>query len=87
VSSSRTTPVVPLTAVRPSERGFIAFVIEKDAAAERVVTLGMRTADGQVEILSGLNPGEILVIRGGEAFRSGAPVRIAKAPTENVVTR
>jgi membrane fusion protein, multidrug efflux system len=87
VSSSRTTPVVPLTAVRPSERGFIAFVIEKDAAAERVVTLGMRTADGQVEILSGLNPGEMLVIRGGEALRSGAPVRIAKAPTENVVTR
>jgi multidrug efflux system membrane fusion protein len=87
VSSSRTSPVVALTAVRPSERGFIAFVVEKDAAAERIVTLGMRTADGQVEVLSGLKPGEVLVIRGGEALRNGAPVRIAKAPAENVVTR
>ncbi len=87
VSSSRMTPVVPLTAVRPSERGFIAFVVEKDVAAERILTLGMRTADGQVEVLSGLKPGEILVIRGGEALRSGAPVRIGTAPAENVVVR
>jgi multidrug efflux system membrane fusion protein len=87
VSSSRMTPVVPLTAVRPSERGFIAFVVEKDVAAERILTLGMRTADGQVEVLSGLKPGEILVIRGGEALRSGVPVRIGTAPAENVVVR
>ncbi len=87
VSSSRMTPVVPLTAVRPSERGFIAFVVENDTAVERILTLGMRTADGQVEVLSGLKPGEILVIRGGEALRSGAPVRIGKAPAENADTR
>ncbi len=87
VSSSRTTPVVPLTAVRPSERGFIAFVVENDVAAERILTLGMRTADGQVEVISGLKPGEILVIRGGEALRSGAPVTIGKGPAEVGITR
>jgi len=87
VSSSRMTPVVPLTAVRPSERGFIAFVVENDIAAERILTLGMRTADGQVEVLAGLKPGEILVIRGGEALRSGAHVTIGKGPAENVITR
>jgi multidrug efflux system membrane fusion protein len=85
VSSARTVPVIPLTSVRPSERGFIAFVVEKDSAAERILTLGMRTADGQVEVLSGLKPGEILVIRGGEALRNGAPVRIAKVPVKNEV--
>jgi membrane fusion protein, multidrug efflux system len=87
ISSSRMSPVVPLTAVRPSEHGFIAYVVENNTAAERILTLGMRTADGQVEVLAGLKPGEILVIRGGEALRSGALVKIGKAPDENVVTR
>jgi multidrug efflux system membrane fusion protein len=40
----------------------------------------MRTADGQVEVLSGLKPGELLVIRGAEALRNGAPVRVSTAP-------
>lgn len=87
VSSSRTAPVVPLTAVRTSERGFLAYVVEKDTAVERIVTLGMRTADGQVEVLTGLKQGEILVIRGGEALRNGAPVKMGKAPAEEVTTR
>jgi multidrug efflux system membrane fusion protein len=87
VRSAQTVPVVPLTAVRPSERGFIAYVVEKDTASERILTLGMRTADGQVEVLSGLKPGEILVIRGGEALRDGAPVRIAKVPVKSEVAR
>ncbi len=75
VSSERTAPVIPQTAIRPSDRGFIAYVIENDAAAERILQLGMRTADGQVEVLSGLKPGERLVIRGAEALRNGAPVK------------
>jgi len=75
VSSERTAPVIPQTAIRPSDRGFIAFVIENDTAAERILQLGMRTADGQVEVLSGLKPGERLVIRGAEALRAGALVK------------
>jgi multidrug efflux system membrane fusion protein len=47
----------------------------------------MRTADGLVEVLTGLKRGEILVIRGGEALRNGAPVRTGKAPAEEVTTR
>lgn len=77
VSSPRNAPVIPQTAVRPSERGFIAFVVQNDVAQERVLTVGMRTTDGQIEVLSGLTPGEILVVRGAEALMSGAPVRIA----------
>ena len=75
VSSQRTAPVIPQTSIRASDRGFIAFVVENNAAVERTLNLGMRTADGQVEVLSGLAPGERLVIRGGEALRNGAPVR------------
>ncbi len=78
VGSSRKVPVIPQTAVRPSERGFLSFVVENGRAQERVVTLGMRTTDGRVEVLEGLKTGETLVIRGGEALRSGVPVKITR---------
>ena len=83
VSGAREAPVVPQTAVRPSERGFLAFVIENDTAAERVLNLGMRTAEGLVEVTSGLKAGEMLVVRGGEALRNGVLVRIIKAGETN----
>jgi membrane fusion protein (multidrug efflux system)/multidrug efflux system membrane fusion protein len=76
VSAARNAPVIPQTAVRPSERGFIAYVLKGDKAVERVLSLGMRTIEGQVEVLSGLNMGETLVIRGAEALRDGAPVKV-----------
>jgi len=76
VSSERKAPVIPQTAIRPSDRGFLAYVVEDGKAVERVLNLGMRTAEGQVEVLSGLTPGETLVIRGGEALRNGALVRL-----------
>jgi RND family efflux transporter MFP subunit len=66
---------VPETAIRPSERGFIAFVVEGGIARERIVDLGLRTPDGLVEVVKGLKPGESLVVRGGEALKEGAKVR------------
>lgn len=80
VSSERKAPVIPQTAIRPSERGFIAYVVEDNKAVERILALGMRTADGHVEVLSGLKSGEMLVIRGAEALRDGVPVRAGAAP-------
>jgi membrane fusion protein, multidrug efflux system len=76
VASPERAAVIPVGAVRPSERGFIAYVVEGDKAVERILTLGMRSADGQVEVLSGLKGGETLVIRGGEALSNGVSVRI-----------
>ena len=77
VGSPEPAPVIPQTAVRPSERGFLAYVVEGDVARERELTLGQRTADGRVEVRSGIRPGEQLVVRGGEALRDGAKVRVA----------
>jgi multidrug efflux pump subunit AcrA (membrane-fusion protein) len=62
--------------VRPSERGFLGYVVEGDTARERVLTLGLRTADGRVEIKDGVKPGERIVVRGGEALKDGATVRV-----------
>jgi len=68
---------VPETAIRPSERGFIAFTVEGDLAQERVLELGLRTPDGLVEVVKGLKVGDALVVRGGEALKQGAKVRSA----------
>lgn len=78
IGDRRQAPVIPQTAIRPSERGFLAFVVENGLARQRVLALGMRTADGQVEVRSGVQPGELLVIRGAEALRDGAKVKVTK---------
>jgi multidrug efflux system membrane fusion protein len=69
-------PVIAETAVRPSERGFLAFVVEGEVARERVVELGLRTSDGKVEVKKGVVGGDVLVVRGAEALRDGAPIKI-----------
>lgn len=67
-------PVIPQTAIRPSERGFLAFVVKDDLAEERVLELGLRTSGGQVQVKQGLAVGDELVVRGAEALRNGAKV-------------
>lgn len=81
VGDTVASPVIPQTAVRPSERGFLAYVVEDAVARERVLQLGLRTPDGRVEVRSGLRPGEMLVVRGAEALRDGAAVTIATGQT------
>ena len=78
VAAPREAPILPPTAVRPTERGFVAFVVEDNVARERILTLGMRTADGSVEVRSGIRAGEVVVVRGNEALRDGAPVEVEK---------
>jgi membrane fusion protein, multidrug efflux system len=79
--------VVPLSAIRPSEHGFLAYVVRDNGgeqrAHERVLQLGMRTADGQVEVRSGLTIGEQLVTRGTSALSDGVTVIISPATTSS----
>ena len=79
VGTNDAAPVIPQTAIRPSEKGFLAFVIENDIAHERVIELGMRTADGRVEVRKGLAIGEQLVVRGAEPLKEGAQVKVGPA--------
>jgi multidrug efflux system membrane fusion protein len=81
VGATRDAPVVPQTAIRPSEKGFLAFVLDGDVAKERVVALGLRTPDGLIEVRSGLNVGDWLVVRGAEALRDGSQVKRVASPT------
>lgn len=76
VGSTVESPVIPQVAVRPSERGFLAFVVEGGVARERELQLGLSTDDGRVEVKSGVRRGEKLVVRGAEALTDGAKVRV-----------
>lgn len=82
VSSERTAPVIPQTSIRPSDRGFIAYVVVEGIAKERILSLGMRTAEGQVEVVNGLKAGEKIVVRGSEALSDGVTVREAQSSVE-----
>jgi multidrug efflux system membrane fusion protein len=55
----------------------VAFVVENGTARERILSLGMRTADGLVEVRSGIQAGELVVVRGAESLRDGVFVRVA----------
>lgn len=78
IGGTKRAPVIPQTAIRPSERGFLAYVVDGKVAHERVLELGLRTAAGKVEVRRGLQAGELLVVRGGEALREGAAVKVAQ---------
>jgi RND family efflux transporter MFP subunit len=48
--SARPFPLIPQTAARPSERGFLAYVVVGDTAHEHTLELGLHTPDGKVEV-------------------------------------
>lgn len=73
--SQRVAPTVPRSAARATDHGYVAYVVEGDVARERSLTLGMNTKDGWIEVRSGLNAGDLLVVRGGEALSDGAKVK------------
>jgi HlyD family secretion protein len=65
---------------QPEDKNGKVFIVdEKDGkpkVKERTVTLG-KTADGKVEILSGLNPGESYVVRSSQPLKDGAVVKLS----------
>ena len=74
--SARAFPLIPQTAARPSERGFLAYVVVGDTAHEHTLDLGLHTPDGKVEVKSGLSAGDLLVTRGVEALSDGSKVKV-----------
>jgi len=71
----RTAVVVPAAAIRPTERGLVAYLAVEGVARERTVETGARTADGGLEIRRGLVPGDLLITRGADALKDGSPLR------------
>lgn len=84
IDAQREAPLVPRLAVRATDHGYVAYVVEGEVAHERVVSLGMSTKDGWVEVRSGLSAGEQLVVRGAEALTEGAKVKPTTVSAESI---
>ena len=67
---------VPEAALQPGEKGWLAFVVEDGKAKARVLTLGLRTRDGLVEVVAGLKEGDAIVVRGGNVLADGTAVAV-----------
>jgi len=75
--------IIPEEAVRPNERGFVAFVPVQRTnrngqtewiAQARILELGYREP-GWVEVKNGLKPGDMIIKRGSEALEDGTPIQ------------
>jgi multidrug efflux pump subunit AcrA (membrane-fusion protein) len=68
--------VVPAYAVvaRPGGK-LVAFVVERGKAKERMIEPGIESGD-RLEILSGLAPGDQLIVRGQERLKEGVEVKV-----------
>jgi RND family efflux transporter MFP subunit len=77
--SRKAATVVPESAVQASEQGFVSYVVVDDKATVRPVRIGLRTGTGVVEILSGLKPGDTVVVEGSDRLADGVPVQVAQA--------
>ena len=65
--------VIPEDAVQPLRTANVVWVVDKGKASRRVVQLGTRSA-GIVEVLSGVSPGELVVVGGLERMGEGMPL-------------
>lgn len=72
--------VVPLSAVQPTERGFVSFVVVDGKAERRQVKTGIAVTERDIEIVEGLKEGELLVIDGANALNPGTPVKVIEGP-------
>lgn len=55
------------------------FIVDNNIALHREVVTGYRQ-DGMVEIVSGVEPGDVLVVRGHHALENGTPVVVGQYP-------
>lgn len=70
----RTAVLAPKDALVQGPRGWIVYVAVDGQAQPRLVALGASVGD-DIELMSGVAPGDLVVIRGNEGLRPGAPIQ------------
>jgi multidrug efflux system membrane fusion protein len=76
--------VIPASAIQHGSDGAFVFVVNPDkTASQRTVTVG--TQDGEnADILSGIKPGDTVVVDGADRLRDGAEIAIPNAKTASI---
>ncbi len=69
--------LVPSTAIRSDNSAKYVFVVRGNTLERRAVTVGA-TRDADVEILGGLQPDAVVVVKGPDSLRDGESVQIKK---------
>lgn len=78
IGASREAPVIPRSATRATDHGYVVWTVNDDIVEERVITIGMSSKDGWIEVRSGLKGGESIVVRGGDSVQNGSRVRATR---------
>lgn len=77
--AQRSNVTVPVTAVRSQSGKVTVFVVEKDRAILRPVTIGS-SVGRSMEILGGVNEGEIVVIKSGSFLKADEQIKAVPTP-------
>lgn len=77
VASVDSTIVIPKNVILSKQRGNTVFVVDKGLAQERVIVFGLENPD-EVQIISGLEKSDRLVIKGFETLRNRSKVKVIK---------
>jgi RND family efflux transporter MFP subunit len=79
--------LVPASAIVTNAAGSrFVYVVQGDRAERRVVETGM-TSEGRVEIVQGVEGGEVVVVAGANVLRDGAAIRVVNAAAGSAETR
>jgi membrane fusion protein (multidrug efflux system) len=77
--------MVPAEALIPDYETSYVFVVKDGKAEQRRVSTGIRT-DSRVQIVAGLEPGDVVVTSGLPQLKPGIPVRSARDAADAAVT-
>ncbi len=69
--------VIPKEIILSGNRGKTVYIIEKDAARDRIITTGLEN-ETMVEVVEGLKKNDRLVTKGYETLRSNSKVKVIK---------
>lgn len=84
VGGSDKAVVIPEEAILPTEKGFVVFLVDGAKARLVPVQLGLHTEEGGIEILSGVDAGQTIVLEGARMLSDGVSIEVvAPAATKN----
>jgi membrane fusion protein (multidrug efflux system) len=77
LTSEKVSMIIPRVSVLYTEQGPQVFIVKDGKAFSRAVNLGLQN-DMNIEVISGLNPGDTIVKMGMNSLKDGSPVVVSK---------